>query len=392
MMKRFLCIFLILFLAAAPAYAQEEVTADGYQYTVVDGVATIYGYTGPLTDLVIPARIGEDALPVAGIEETAFWGCTNIRTVFVSPGIRRIGEGAFCECSSLISFVIPTTVSEIEAGTFQACRSLPGIDIPRNIRQIGEYAFNLCSSLEKIEIPGTVRSLGRYCFNRCASLRSVTIGEGLERIEGSAFANCPDLRQVSLPSSLLYLGEDAFWNASPQLILRFAGTREHWNMLTAHADGYDDLTVICADDEMDTVTLAPGAPFYFEDGQLLGIPIGQKDSYTSIADMAHNFVLAPGYWLRVYVPLSAQAQEDAPVATGTLVQVVSPAGSVFSEWTVIIMGDVCETGLLNISQAVRLAAMLQTDPHGPAFLAGDWNGSGHLDISDLVTEAALLRS
>ena len=391
MIKRFLCTVLVLLLAAAPAYAEEAESADGFQYTVVDGLATVFGYTGSSPDIVIPARIGEDAVTVASIEEIAFWGYTSLRTVFVSPGIRRIGEGAFCECSSLISFVIPLTVSEIEAGTFQACRALPGIDIPRSIRQIGEYAFNLCTSLEKMQIPGTVRIIERYCFNRCSSLSSVTIGEGLERIEASAFAGCTALRQITLPSTLVYLGEDVFYNTSAQLVIRYGGTRRQWEALTAHADGYDDLTVICRDDAAAPVTIAPDAPFSAEEGELRGIPIGHGSRYTSIARMAESFILAPDYQLRIYVPPAARAEEEAPVTTGTVVQVMDPDDKVYMEWTVIIMGDVCETGLLDISQVVRLASMLTTDVSGPAFLAGDWNGSGRLDISDVVTEAALLR-
>lgn len=390
MKKRFLCIVLILLLGAVSVRAQEAVSSDGLRYTTVDGLATVYGYEGTAADLVIPSRIGEEGAEVAAIEDMAFWGCTDLRTVFLSSGIRRIGEGAFCECTSLISFVLPLTVSEIEAGTFQACRSLTWIDIPRSIRQIGEYAFNLCTSLQQIQLPGTVRTLERYCFNRCSALASVVIGEGLERIEACAFANCPALRRVELPDSLVFLGEDVFRNAPDNFTVSFAGTRERWNQLISHTDGYDDLHVVCADDEITSFTVAADAPFYLQDDQLLGISIGTSQSYTSIGRAASGFLLAPGWRLRISVPLTVRPQEENPVTTGTVIQVIDPTDTAAAAWTVIIMGDVCETGLLNIAQVVKLARMLGSDASGPAALAGDWNGSGKLDIADLVAEASLL--
>lgn len=61
--------------------------------------------------------------------------------------------------------------------------------------------------------------------------------------------------------------------------------------------------------------------------------------------------------------------------------------------TVVVTGDVCGTGKMSLSQLVMLSQALggRTELEGPYLAAGDHNGSGSIDLSDLVAEARMLQ-
>lgn len=384
-MKRFLALLGALLSLALPLPAAAD-EAGGLAYTVSDGAATIYAYTGQSSALVIPACL--DGLAVAAIEDLAFWGYDWLTSVYISPGVSRIGEGAFCECSALSWAVVPPTVEEIGPGTFQACYSLNRVVLPQSIRRLGAYAFNLCTSLTGMELPGSVQEIGRYAFNRCSRLQQVRVAEGTAVIGDCAFASCPALERIFLPASLENLGEDVFYGSSPLIV--FAGTQAQWEQLAG--EQADSLEVVCTGDSpQQLLAAAPGAPFQIEDGILAGIPIGWEGNYFSLGELAADLLIAPGASARILVPPSGVPQASAPTTTGTYVHVTGVDGGQTGA-TVIIMGDVCETGIMSIAQVVRLAQLLTAGVEtGPAFLAGDWNGNGRLDISDLSAEADLLR-
>lgn len=387
MIKRFFAICAALLLAAAP----QTVAAfgeSGLAYRAADGEITVYGYDGTVRSLVIPDEI--DGLPVTSIEDLAFWGCRQLTDVLLPSGIRRIGEGAFCECTSLRWAVLPPELSEISDGTFQSCTGMEWFVVPRGTMRIGEYAFNHCSSLTEMQIPGTVREIGSFAFNSCTSLRSVHIAEGTRRIGACAFAGCAALALAALPESLEFLGEDVFRAGSPHI--DFAGTRASWEELTAGRSDLSRLSVSCRDDIGPLFWAAPDAGFEISGGLVRGIAIGRPGSYTSLGDLALGLRAEPGCRVEIHVPLTSPAEAEAPVTTGTGIRAVAADGAI-SAATVIIMGDVCETGILSIAQVVRLAGMLGESGSGQAeLLAGDWNGNGRIDIGDLKTEAELLTS
>ncbi|MBD5560795.1 MAG: cellulase family glycosylhydrolase [Clostridia bacterium] len=85
--------------------------------------------------------------------------------------------------------------------------------------------------------------------------------------------------------------------------------------------------------------------------------------------------------------------EDDPVSTGCILIVHGPQGTVLSEHTVIVQGDVLGTGRITIAQLVAVArAVNGSQPlTGPYLAAADFAGSGSQpSIADLVREARLL--
>ena len=68
-------------------------------------------------------------------------------------------------------------MTDIEDEAFKGCTNLKSITIPDNVTDIGDYAFSDCTSLESIKIPNSVTDIGCEAFSDCTSLNSVTIHE-----------------------------------------------------------------------------------------------------------------------------------------------------------------------------------------------------------------------
>ena len=140
--------------------ASAETGTDGLQYSYNDEdlTATVSGYTGTATEVVIPAEVTH--------EDNTY-------------KVTAIGYSAFWNNSDLTSVTIPEGVTRIEAIAFGSCTSLKSVTIPEGVTYIGDFAFDSCTSL-----------------------KSVTIPEGVTIIDGSAFSGCTSLTSVSLPASL----------------------------------------------------------------------------------------------------------------------------------------------------------------------------------------------
>ena len=182
--KRVLSVALTLLLAvsfAAPSGAR-ALSADGFEYTVSDGVATVTGCTGdtcPPT-LVIPATLG-------------------------GYSVTTIGDSAF-EAKSLTSVTIPNSVITIMTDAFYA-NFLTSVSIPNSVTTIGAYAFegNLLST---VTIGNSVTTIGAGAFNTNA-LTTVTIPNSVTTIGASAFYSNA-LTTVTIGNSVTSIGSFAF--------------------------------------------------------------------------------------------------------------------------------------------------------------------------------------
>jgi hypothetical protein len=88
--------------------------SQGLDYTLSDD-GTYYSVTGigtcEDTDIIIPKEY--KGLPVTGIYDYAFEGCSSLTSVTIPDSVTSIGESAFYWCSSLASIVIPDSVTWI---------------------------------------------------------------------------------------------------------------------------------------------------------------------------------------------------------------------------------------------------------------------------------------
>ena len=95
--------------------ATDKSDSPGFKYVVNGNKATITGYVGEQTNLVIPATV--DGYKVVAIDDSAFEGL-HIKSVIISDGVETIGWFAFNGCAFLSSVTVPSSVSSIGHDAF----------------------------------------------------------------------------------------------------------------------------------------------------------------------------------------------------------------------------------------------------------------------------------
>ena len=250
---------------------------DCFEYAVtnIEGVesATITGYAGSDTSIVVPETIGGvEVTAIAGLR--SFGGCFFLTSIVIPEGVRAIGGYAFSECTSLTGIAIPNSVRAIGDYAFDGCTSLTSVVIPDGVTNIGDSAFKGCSnlticckaksepggwssswnpsyrpvvwgciragnqdgfeyavtSIEGVEsaaiigytgsdasivVPETiggikVTAIADSAFEGCASLTGIVIPESMTSIGNRAFYECTSLTSVVIPSSVTTIGAYPF--------------------------------------------------------------------------------------------------------------------------------------------------------------------------------------
>ncbi len=188
---------------------------QGLEYCLING-GTEYEVVGIGTatnaDIVIPATYND--LPVAGIGESAFRGCSSLTSITIPDSVTSIGGWAFESCSNLTSVTIGNGVTSIGIYAFGYCSSLASITIPDSVTSIGESAFHYCSGLTSVTIGNGVTSIGHEAFFTCVNLTNITIPDSVTSIGYKAFAECFSLTSVTIPDSVTSIGGWAFESCS----------------------------------------------------------------------------------------------------------------------------------------------------------------------------------
>ena len=147
------------------------------------------------------------------INENAFSGMTNLKSITIPDSVTSIGGYAFSGCSSLTSITIPDSVTRIGENAFKDCKiinaNIPAFALDyistselktviiNSGNRIGDDAFRNCSSLTSITIPDSVTSIGDGAFYNCSSLTSITIPDSVTSIGSYAFYNCSSLTELN---------------------------------------------------------------------------------------------------------------------------------------------------------------------------------------------------
>ena len=185
-MKRFFCSFIII-LFAVTTYAEynydfsaESPSGHTLYYKLSNGEAIVvyprlrgsnyyYTYSKPTGYLIIPDSVPYNGvmLPVTSIGDRAFYACTGLTSVELTPSLTSIGSSAFGNCSGLTSVALPSSLTSI-----------------------GSNAFNGCTGLQRLMIAdGAVVSLSSSHFSGCSSLRYIYIGSGVTSIGQGTFSS-----------------------------------------------------------------------------------------------------------------------------------------------------------------------------------------------------------
>lgn len=250
-MKAILSMFLVLILCFSTPFAVSAestgTTSDGFEYIIKDGTATITGYTGEESEIIIPEEINGYTVTVIGekafyfkhkitkvkipdtvtiLENEAFYGCDMLEEINLPKSLEFIGKEVLCY-SIIESIEIPNstficaeldienhydgnTYTRYERGPFKECDNLSNITFAEGVTRIPDNLFAGLTALESINIPDTVEFIGKSAFAYCRNLKEVSFPEGLKEIQIEAFSNCISLKEVKLPKTLQKIGGSSF--------------------------------------------------------------------------------------------------------------------------------------------------------------------------------------
>ena len=194
----------------------------GIIYAVSDDgtYATVVGYTGKATDIVISDTY--KGLPVRRIDCGAFFIQSELTSVTIPDSVTSIGSFAFAHCSGLTSVTIPDSVTAMEAGVFANCLSLTQINVDEKNQYYKSIDGNLYSkdgtrfihyapgkTENSFVIPDSVITIELCAFSGCSKLTNVTIPNSVTTICDGAFNDCSGLTSVTIPDSVTKIGDRA---------------------------------------------------------------------------------------------------------------------------------------------------------------------------------------
>ena len=168
----------------------------------------IHAMNGTWGEIYIPGEY--KGIPVTIINEGAFKGHKQLKTVRMSDNITTIGNSAFEKCTSLESVEFPAELQSIGERAFAGCHALNSVEISSDkLQEIGKQAFENCSALQRLSIPDGPVSIGDYAFAYCSALEEIEMAQ-VTSIGDGAFKKCVQLKKIELPRSLAEIGQDSF--------------------------------------------------------------------------------------------------------------------------------------------------------------------------------------
>ena len=152
-----------------------------------------------------------------------------------------IGDSAFIGCTALKSVRFEASIKSIRSHAFAYCTALKSVQFEAPIESIGDGAFLGCTELGEVELPASIISIGTAAFLGCAKWETVKLGNSVVSIGENAFALCTNLKSVTIPSSVQTIGENAFpfglGGENKRLVeLHYTGTQEQWDKLAEEND------------------------------------------------------------------------------------------------------------------------------------------------------------
>ena len=221
--------------------------------------------------------------------------------------------------------VIPDTiggvpVTVIDWYAFENCPKLRSVTIPDTVTHISRFAFVHCTALEEVNMPDSLYSIEQYAFFNCPKLRGAALPEGLAVIEERAFCGCDSVTEITIPESCQSVGDYAFMNC-------------------------DSLSMITV-----------------------------KGTGTSFGRYSMGYVYDNGYELKNGFVIDADDGTAAIYAEANGIPLASA----------VIKGDVNSDGKVSVADAVMLQKWLVSAGDITSMTAGDMDGSGSLNIFDML--------
>lgn len=233
---------------SVPAVTEETDPELPFSYSVTNGEAWIYSYTGEETEIEIPSHIG--GAPVTKVSGMLF-SDSGVKRVTLPETLVDISPLRFCE---VVEVVLPAGMDSLKPQWFEGFHKLESFTmagegayraeggiiysadgktlvlapnalsgefaVPEGVEQIGEKAFRY-TKISRIVLPSSVRGIGNEALC-CDSLESAVFSEGLEEIGENAFYNTA-LKEAELPLSLKRIGDRAFMSSKLERVTLHEG-------------------------------------------------------------------------------------------------------------------------------------------------------------------------
>lgn len=208
--------------------------SNGFRYELNGSRATIVGYEGSDTDVVVPDKVKGNR--VVGIEKDAFKNLAgSIKSIKFNCTYSSfaIASEAFKDMTALEKVVLPANLKEISDGAFRGCTSLKNVIMPNSVTLIGENAFKGCTSLkfmynsenyttegdgaiksDAMYFPQSLLEIGANAFDGCTAIVEAHLAKDLEIIGSYAFNGCTRLSDLEVDADIevTNIGERAFYN------------------------------------------------------------------------------------------------------------------------------------------------------------------------------------
>ena len=208
--------------------------SDGFRYNLSGSRATIVGYEGSDTDVVVPDRVKGNR--VVGIERDAFKDLAgSIKSIKFKCTYSsfEIASEAFKDLTALEKVVLPSNLKVIPDGAFRGCKALKSVIMPSGVTEIGENAFRECTSLnfiyntedystegdgaiksDSLYFPKSLLEIGAHAFDGCTAIVEMHLAKDLEKIGDYAFSGCTRLSDLEIEkdNEVTNIGEWSFHN------------------------------------------------------------------------------------------------------------------------------------------------------------------------------------
>lgn len=227
------------------------------------------------------------------IEDNAFYGCYQIRSITIPKGVTKIGDNAFEGCLNLQYFGIPDSLTQIGDYAFKDTRpsSYLSIKIPKKVKSIGKGVFSY-TSINSIEVDpdnpwydsrNDCNAIIETASNKLiAGCRNTNVPNDVNTIGESAFEGMEGLSHIELPMSVKTIGNYAFKESDIKSI-------EIWNVEDYRYskeifNGCDSLTSIQLNKSTPPNKVYASLHIFSDktfDKATLYVPIGSKAAYES---------------------------------------------------------------------------------------------------------------
>ena len=233
---------------------------------------------------LLVAMLGED---VTAIEQSAFSGCTQLKSIYIPAALTSLSYPSFPDSSAMAqqlhvffggtrsawekvtSYSVGTTAlsnvclvagysfpwgnnydwsfstdATLTIGTMSGGGSryaapwavyMPAVEkvvVKEGVKAIGYEAFAADAwSLTSVSLPDSLTLIALDAFNGCTALTEIALPGGVTEIQRNAFYGCKTLKRISIPAAVTAIGDDAFYNTALSDVY-YGGTEEQWSAIT----------------------------------------------------------------------------------------------------------------------------------------------------------------